>query len=277
MAANESFSDELQCPVCLLVPRDIPIPACPVGHLVCQRCRVNVHICPTCRRLMLKDGTNTLANKMIERIPHPCKYSECQVKNYLKEIVKHEARCPERTIECPYLYCKKQVKITEFYTHAVASTCNYCPAVLSNTTDNYIEIKNGETLQSYLSTDMNWSMRVFEDHGKMFYFHQHYFAAEQIFAFYITMAEHSSEANKYLARMTLKNQNDPRKSLSIIQDVISMDSAPTNIDSILASKSVIFIHRKTMSGFMKLQLSNEKKGTCKSYIRTTIDILINNF
>ena len=115
MAANDSFSDELQCPVCLLVPREIPIPACPVGHLVCQRCRVNVNICPTCRRPMLKNGTNTLANKMIERIPHPCKYSQCHVKNYLKEIVKHEARCPERTIKCPYLWCNEQVKVAEYH------------------------------------------------------------------------------------------------------------------------------------------------------------------
>jgi len=117
-------------------------------------------------------------------------------------------------------------------------------------------------------------MRVFEDHGKMFYFHQHFFSAEQIFAFYITMAEHSREAKKYLAKMTLKNQNDDRKSLTIIQDVISMDSAPGNKDSVLASKSVIFIHYKTMSGFMKLSKETKKK-TFRFYIEATIDVLLN--
>ena len=115
---------------------------------------------------------------------------------------------------------------------------------------------------------MTWKMRLLEDRGMMVYFHQHYFAAEQVFAFYITMAEHSREAKKFLARMTLKNQNDDRKSLSIIQDVISMDSAPRNTIEVLASKSVIFIHNKTMSGFMKL--SKEKKQTL---FETTIDIL----
>jgi len=276
MAANDSFSDDLQCPVCLLVPRDIPIPACPVGHLVCQSCRVNVHICPTCRRPMHQGGTNTLANKMIERIPHPCKYSQCQVKNYLKEIVKHEARCPERTIKCPYLWCNEQVKVTEYETHARTSTsCNYRSPVLSNTSSNFFEIQRGKTIQSRLSTSMDWSMRVVEDRGKIFYLHQHFFSAEQTFAFYVTMAEHSSETNKYLAKMTLKNQNDDRKSLTIIQDVISMDSAPSNDNSVLASQSVILIHCKTMSGFMKL--SKETKGgkeIFKSYIQTTIDILL---
>ena len=76
---NDSLSDELECPVCLVIPREVPVPACPVGHIVCKKCRVNVTTCPTCRRQMHQDGTNTFANKMIERIPHPCKYG-CQVK-----------------------------------------------------------------------------------------------------------------------------------------------------------------------------------------------------
>ena len=94
---------------------------------------------------------------------------------------------------------------------------------------------------------------------KTFYFHQPYFSAEKTFAFYVTAAEHLSEAKKYLAKITLKNQNDERKSLTIIQDVISMDSAPSNRDAVLASESVMFVHYKTMSGFMKL--SKEKKET----------------
>ena len=76
--------------------------------------------CPTCRRPMLKDGTNTLANKMIELVPHPCKYSECQVKNYLKDIEEHEERCPERVVKCPYLRCNDMVKVSEFKKHAMA-------------------------------------------------------------------------------------------------------------------------------------------------------------
>ena len=90
----DDISEELQCPVCLLIPREGPIPACPAGHIVCKECRENVATCPTCRRPMSGDGTNTLANKMIERVPHPCKYG-CQVKNYLKEIKEHEEICPE--------------------------------------------------------------------------------------------------------------------------------------------------------------------------------------
>ena len=117
-------------------------------------------------------------------------------------------------------------------------------------------------------------MRAFEDHGKIFYFHQLFFTAEETFAFYVTIAEHHSEAEKYLAKMTLKNQNDERKPLSITQNVISMDSAPSDTKAVLASESVIFVHWRTMSRFMKWR--NEMvdgKETTKSRIEVTCDIV----
>lgn len=111
---------------------------------------------------------------------------------------------------------------------------------------------------------------AFKDRGNMFYFHHHYFSAEKTFAIYVTMAEHESEAKKYLAKMTLRNPKDERKSLTMIQDVISMDSAPRNRDAVLASESVMFIQCKTMSGFMMLS-----KETFRSNIRATVEIILN--
>ena len=55
------------------------------------------------------------------------------------------------------------------------------------------------------------------------------------------MAEHSSETEKYLAKITLKNQNDERKYLANVQSVMSMDSAPRNMKAVFASKSVMLV------------------------------------
>ena len=143
-------SDELQCLICLLIPREVPIPACPVGHIICKECRVNVTICPTCRRPMHQDGTNAIVNRMIERVPHPCKYSQCQIKNNLKEIQEHEARCPERIIKCTYLKCNDKVKISEYQKHAMAkmNICNHYDGNLSKTIPSSLNIQteNGESL-----------------------------------------------------------------------------------------------------------------------------------
>merc|ERR1719480_21125 len=273
----DDISDELQCPVCLLIPREGPIPACPVGHIICKNCKGNLTTCPTCRRKMLKGGTNTIANKMIEKVPHPCKYG-CQVKNYLKEIKEHEARCPERTIKCPFLGCNDQVQITEYQQHAMAkeNSCNNYQGCLLRTIGSSfnIQTENGESLQSVLLRGWNWPMRAFEDHGKIFYFHLHFFSVEQTFAFYITS---TSEADKYLAKMTLKNQNDVRKPLSITQNVIAMDSAPSDQKSVLASKSVMFVHWRTMSGFLKWGNNTiDGKQVSQSTIQATIVMLANS-
>ena len=275
---EKMISDELQCPVCLLIPREVPIPACPVGHITCKDCSVNVTTCPTCRRPMLKDGTNTLANKIIEIVSHPCKYSKCQVKNNLKEIEKHEERCSERTVKCPYLGCNEMIHVREFQNHAMTEDCIYYNSDLLTRKTMKSNLNDfGESLQSALSQNINWSMRAYEDHGKLFYFHRHYFSAEQTFAFYVTMAELDSESEKYRAKMTLKHQNDEWKSLSFTQNVISIDSAPTDSKAVLASKSVMFVHWRTMSEFMKWRniIDEDGKQLTVSNIEATIDILVN--
>ena len=271
---NDSFANELECPVCLAIPREVPVPACPVGHLVCKNCRGNLDTCPTCRRPMSEEGTNTLANKMIERIPHKCKYG-CQVKNYLKEILEHEARCPDRMIKCPNINCEEQVQVSKFYALATRHK-NKC---VSNTTGfnaskSYswvINTGSGESLDSTLSQSWDWKMTVFHTHGKLFYLHQHFLAAEKTMAYYVTLAEDPNEAKKYLAKVTLKNQNDERKSVSMTEDVISIDSAPKDDDSILASENVMFVHWKIMARFMKW-IKETKDG--EQYLRSTIDATI---
>ena len=269
-------SDELQCPVCLLIPREVPIPACPVGHIVCKKCRVNVTICPTCRRPMHQEGTNAIVNRMIERVPHSCKYSQCQVKNYLKEIKEHEIRCPERTVKCPYLRCDDEVQVSEYQKHAMAkkNTCNIFPNYVSKTITR--TSFNQKTAISQTSI-WDWPMRAFKDHGKIFYLHQHFFASKQTWAWYVTLAENSNEADKYLAKMTLKNLNDDRKSLSIAQNVISIDSAPNDNKSVLDSKSVMLVHMSTISGFFKWRnVTEEGIQHTLSTVEATIDILFNN-
>ena len=228
---------------------------------------------------MSGDGTNTLANKMIERVPHPCKFSQCEVKDYLKEIKEHEDRCPERTVKCPHLTCNDEVKVSEYQKHAMAtSTCNLYYDELSRTIRWTCPFNkgNGESLESVLLKNWCWKMRAFEDHGKLFFVHMHFSSEEKMLAFYVTIAEHLTIAKKYLAKMTLKNQNNDRKPLSITQDVISMDSAPSDLEAVLASESVMFVPWKTMSRFLKWKdQTRDGKQRSRTSIEATIDILVN--
>ena len=337
-AGFDRFLGELECPVCLLIPREGPVGACSVGHLVCKTCRKNVETCPTCRRPMPKDGTNTIVNKMIEEIAHSCKYSKfgCEVKARLVELVDHESRCPERTIKCPYLKCNEEVQIKKYRDHASCSFGN------SGTKPAYtsFHLYNGQSIESKLSKNHYWHMKAiksktrdvqlrllkvdvteeevktcvdcqryfvsddsFQKHfqevhrkedfpsptidvyatsssssssprislqsknkrGEIFYLHQYFFSKEQSFAFYVT-----GDAEKSLVKITLKNSNDPRKFHATVQNVISMDSAPRNSDEVLASKDVMFVPWRQMSGFLKWIEKDEEKY---SAIQTTVDII----
>ena len=87
----------VECPVCLKVPRRVPIPMCPAGHLVCRRCRRHVMgKCPTCRRKLRRGEVNSVAAFLIDKIPHKCKYDSCQERDNLANILEHEKTCTRR-------------------------------------------------------------------------------------------------------------------------------------------------------------------------------------
>jgi len=234
-----------------------------VGHIVCQscRCRVNVTRCPTCRRRMSEDGTNSIVNKLIERIQHPCKYKQfgCQVENSLKEILRHEDKCRERTIKCPHLSCKSEVQMRDYHNHASSSSsCNMHPNKRKRSKTFHSCYFQSSKEKGPPFTDIEWKMRAFVDHGERFYLHSHYNHEVETFVFYVTIAVKPRKASKYLAKMTLKNPDDERKSVSITQNVISMASAPRDMKSLLASESALFVSWRAMRGIFVWNEDNEQ-------------------
>ena len=113
---KEKFLPVIQCPVCLTIPRDVPIPQCEAGHIVCRPCSSRVTKCPTCRRNFNKNITNSVASSLVELIPLNCKFSEngCQVQDLLSSLVKHELICEERYIFFTSLYIDRRVRFTNF-------------------------------------------------------------------------------------------------------------------------------------------------------------------
>ena len=100
------IKSHLECPVCLDIPRCLPPPSCPSGHIVCLPCKtrlphcpiVELPICPTCRQPMPVNMINSVVGAIIEQVEHSCKYSDqgCEVKMMLKDLLVHERSCPEK-------------------------------------------------------------------------------------------------------------------------------------------------------------------------------------
>ena len=62
----------VECPVCLVVPREGPVPCCPSGHITCSPCLERMRgegkeECPTCR-VPMGEGKSLLAKVVIEHM-----------------------------------------------------------------------------------------------------------------------------------------------------------------------------------------------------------------
>ena len=125
----EDVEDSMECSACFTVPRQLPIPCCPSGHLICGTCRGKVKgKCPTCRRKLRKGDVNSLAAALYDKVEHRCKFFPCEEKALLADILVHELKCKDRIIKCPGHnsgggICGKEVKYRNFIEHCKRGDC----------------------------------------------------------------------------------------------------------------------------------------------------------
>ena len=132
--------DCLECSACFMVPRKLPIPSCPSGHLICGDCRGKVEDkCPTCRQMLRKGDVSSLAAALYDKVEHRCKFP-CEVKALLRDILVHEKKCPERIIKCPGR-CGKEIKLKNFHDHCIENDENYDCFVTLDQTDDTVSIR----------------------------------------------------------------------------------------------------------------------------------------
>ena len=91
---------ELECPVCLLVPRCSPVLQCRVGHVVCHECQPRLRRCPVCQARYTAPPTRSfLAERLLPRLSRACRHDTDGCKFRSSEcanLVAHEADCSHR-------------------------------------------------------------------------------------------------------------------------------------------------------------------------------------
>ena len=100
-----ALQEKVECPVCLVVPREGPVPCCPSGHITCSPCLDRLRAegkleCPTCREPM-GEGRSALAKVVIEHMDHECSFRGCGELVALKDYAAHQATCRHRLAACP--------------------------------------------------------------------------------------------------------------------------------------------------------------------------------
>ena len=207
----------LQCPVCLLIPRALPVPACPSGHIICQGCREKVSLCPTCRRPFPASPslTNSIVGGLIEKVAHRCRHVRCEVRMRLAEIIKHEEMCPERTVRCPYVKCGQEVQLRRFHQHALNKRCvvSLKTTVVFPISKEHLKCRGPKNCdKDDFDTTKNkvYTLASFIQLDKHFYIFAHYMASKKTFIMCVFLAEDPEIVANYKLKMTLGYQL-PRK------------------------------------------------------------------
>jgi len=256
----------VECPVCYVIPRHLPIPCCPAGHILCQVCRARVLHCPTCRR-QLEDNTSSLAAALIEKVKHKCKFFDkgCTHKALLGDLTSHEATCPERTIHCPAPNgCDEIIQLKDFHQHAVRNGCSV--AIRQSTKFNLskgwlrwdgLSLRKAEEFN--LREDLAWSFFHTSKFQNHFYFSAQYFAAEQLFLFYVMVLGGVDSASQFTAQIRLASKEN-RVRLLFEGPVLPLDRVPATEEALMSSTSCFTVHYRAMRPLLSVTEVGENRN-----------------
>ena len=205
----EDVEDSMECSACFTVPRQLPIPCCPSGHLICGDCRGKVKgKCPTCRRKLRKGDVNSLAAAIYDKVEHRCKFFPCGEKALLADVLVHELKCKDRIIKCPGInseggICGEEVKFKDFIEHCKRPRGD-CFMTINRSKNTISLCMNRIWRELFTSQMVNFpnyfkAFRMFET---VFLFVKYENSNKMFKAFVTTMAEDPEVTSKYTATMT---------------------------------------------------------------------------
>jgi len=254
---KEMFLPVIQCPVCLIIPRDVPIPQCEGGHIVCKPCSVNMTKCPTCSKDLNKKITSSLAASLVELVPHQCKFSKfgCEVNDLLSPLANHEKVCNVRSIKCPRNICSF-VPVKDYDNHVNENKC--FPVSDPNGVENILykgiqEIDGASkfNMKQFDITVNFGRFYMYKFYGKNFYVMETYILHQKVFCYCVMMAVINGEdVQGFSSFMTVASKSGKYK-IAFTLPVLPIDEVfPLNFNRMVENKSIFFIPLCMMKQFL---------------------------
>ena len=118
--STEELRDDLQCPVCFVIPKSGPIFQCDFGHIHCSACHLRIQECPICR-WPIGNTRSLTTEKIIAKLPTKCAFADqgCVEDEKLPEdMILHEKECQFRLIKCLGIRkCDEMVSMADYLDH----------------------------------------------------------------------------------------------------------------------------------------------------------------
>ena len=151
----EDLREDLECPVCLSIPKKGPIFQCESGHIHCEACHSGLRECPICRSPV--GNTRCLAiEKVIAKLPTKCRFTEfgCMEEEKLpEEMLKHEKNCYFRLVNCVADTCNEKIPMPDIFDHCKLKH-NYTHKIAGN----HLNRPFRQDKERALSTQAVWFM-----------------------------------------------------------------------------------------------------------------------
>ena len=210
--AMEELRGMVECPVCLLVPRQRgPIPVCSNGHFVCCTCRdritqeavvdgVGEPKCPSCM-VNLGTATSLLASRVIEKVKHECEHDGCEEMIPFADLKKHQLVCLFRKVLCPGSGdCELKISYNKVDEHA--RICNtFEKSIFENNVSNCQAI-NKKKMETENTTLYNTDIITVGD--KLFFARSK--TENHAFFVDVTMLGSEAECRGFLASITIVDE-----------------------------------------------------------------------
>ena len=118
MNLPEDVRKDIECPVCLQIPRETPIFQCDNGHIICKDCKPRLELCPQCRTF-IGNSRNLIAERIVSKIKHNCKFAEdgCDKEVLFEGLQDHEKRCIFHPLKCVKSDCEELIKRSQYLSH----------------------------------------------------------------------------------------------------------------------------------------------------------------
>ena len=258
-----NLRENLECPICTLVPHKTKILACSIGHQICQNCYNLIpgdpKKCPQGRCKYNSPPTQFLAlESMINQanIELNCKNAVqgCQVELQREELEKHELDCQYRMVTCPETDCQQNIVRSLLDDHFREN-------------DDHGERKYGEEdiqiKPALLDDDNNidWPTRSWEEKG--FVFWRVFIKRENLWYTWLVMDTGPKEAALWNYSVKVENKKTGRSATA------STPVSPVDwtVEEILSSGNYLAMTSTTVKKLMK--------GTSRDYSVLPLEHVVN--
>ena len=252
----EELRGLIECPVCLVVPRDQrPVPVCRNGHIVCRPCKDRIILeagegqqakCPSCM-VDLGNATSLIASRLVEKVEHECENDGCGEMFKLSQLVGHQDICLFRKVRCPGrgVTCNLQLPFNKVKEHL-----KDCPDTSENN-NTWAEIHTQEARDS--DKFCYWKTKAISAHDRLFFVKHrkensiHYYEA--------LMLGSEEECMGYQASITIQKPGQNTYSKHFARNV----SNPRPIDLQSWGVMGLTLPQKALSGFL---IPNKRNFQC---------------